>query len=69
MEPFEEFSNPLAFPIVPDLLGPILCDRVRPIPGMIPIPGTNTRYLYLYEKNRYDPAIGSVWGIWGISVQ
>ena len=32
------------------------------------IPGTDTRYPYLYEKNRYEPGIGSVWEIWGISV-
>ena len=35
-----------------------LATRVRPIPDMIPIPGTNTRYRYLYEKNRYEPGIG-----------
>ena len=36
--------------------------RVRPIPGMIPIPGTDTQY-------QYEPGIGigSVWGIFGIS--
>ena len=48
--------------------------RVRPIPIFIPIPipipGTDTRYQYRYEKNRYEPGIGigSVWGIFGISV-
>ena len=31
----------------------LLSNRVRPIPGMIPIPGTDTRYRYLYE-----PGIG-----------
>ena len=49
------------------------CIRVRPIPGMIPIPGTDTRYRYLYKKNRYEPGIGigsiwEIWEIWGISV-
>ena len=42
--------------------------RVRPIPIFIPIPGTDTRYRYRYEKNRYEIGIGSVWGIFGISV-
>ena len=45
-------------------------DRVQPIPGMIKIPGTDTQYLYLYEKNLYEAGIGigSVRPIWGISV-
>ena len=44
--------------------------RVRPIPGMIPIPGTDTRYRYLYEKNQYESVSVSVryGGYLGISV-
>ena len=38
--------------------------RVRKIPGMIPIPGIGI----CMKKNWYEPGIGSVWGIFGISV-
>ena len=37
--------------------------RVRPIPGMIPIPGTDTRCRYLYEKMGMNPV--SVWVRYG----
>ena len=52
-------------------------DRVRPIPGMIPIPGTNTRYQYpvsvsVWKKSvwtwfRYRFGIGDIWDI-GIGI-
>ena len=38
----------------------LLETRVRPIPGMSRYTDTDTRYRYLYEKNRYESVMVSV---------